>query len=295
MTDAVRSPGRGSSATSGRNQARTRRNRSCPMSRIQALGLGDRHRRLCRRSRRTFLERLKSEGGLILVVIAAFAAASVAMGRRLSRPIVSMSVVMERLAAGNFDIAPTTDDARSRTRAHGAGAGRVQAKCARSDAAGIEAATTRALTEAERERASAERRKGRRAGRGRAASRRRPQGGRRRRFDGAARDGFTPDYAKIRDDFNAAIESSRRPWSASSTPPARSKRAQKKSQWRPTIFAPHRAAGRQPRRDDGDADRGDGGGEEVGRRDAACAPGGRGRRRGRQRRARQSCVRRSRR
>ena len=59
--------------------------------------------------------------------------------------------------------------------------------------------------------------------------------------------------------------------------------------------APHRGAGRQPRGDDGDADRGDGDGEEVGRRDAARAPSRRGRRRERQEERATSCARRSRR
>ena len=84
---------------------------------IQALGLGDRDRRLCRRPRRSLLFELKTEGALVFLVIAFCAVASIAIGRKLARPIVSMSTVMERLAEGDLDVcARRWDDARSRTR-----------------------------------------------------------------------------------------------------------------------------------------------------------------------------------
>ena len=60
-----------------------------------------------------FFTQLKTEGALILAVIAACAAVSFAMGRRLARPIVSMSVAMEQLAEGRLDVS-IGEEARTR-------------------------------------------------------------------------------------------------------------------------------------------------------------------------------------
>jgi methyl-accepting chemotaxis protein len=155
-----------------------------------------------------FLARLKTEGALVFLVIAFCAAASVAMGRRLARPIVSMSTVMERLAAGDLDLAP--EDGTSPTcelermsraldvfRQNALDRARLES----------EAAATRALTEAEREQASAERAK---AAKEQTEAVQRLGVGLKEVAAGdlmvRLAEGFTPAYAQIRDDFNVAID-----------------------------------------------------------------------------------------
>jgi methyl-accepting chemotaxis protein len=155
-----------------------------------------------------FLSRLKTEGALVFLVIAFCAAASVAMGRKLARPIVSMSIVMEQLAAGNLDLAPADGTTRARELDRMSRALNVFRQNALERARlESEAATTRALTEAEREQASAERTK---------AAKEQTEAVQRLGFglkevaggDLMVRltDGFTPAYAQIRDDFNVAID-----------------------------------------------------------------------------------------
>jgi len=155
-----------------------------------------------------FLARLKTEGALILLVIAAFAAAAVAMGRKLSRPIVSMSVVMEQLAAGNLELATADGVTGARELERMSRALEVFRQNAL-DRARLEseAAATRALTETERERAGAERAK---AAKEQSEAVQRLGVGLKEVAGGdlmvRLADGFTPDYARIRDDFNATIE-----------------------------------------------------------------------------------------
>ena len=155
-----------------------------------------------------FLERLKTEGALIFLVIAVFAAASVAMGRKLARPIVSMSVVMEQLAAGNLDIAPSDDATGARELERMSRALDVFRQNAL-DRARLEseAAETRALTETERARTSAERAK---AAKEQTEAVQRLGAGLKDVAGGdlmvRLADGFAPAYAQIRDDFNVAID-----------------------------------------------------------------------------------------
>jgi methyl-accepting chemotaxis protein len=155
-----------------------------------------------------FLARLKTEGALVFLVIALCAVASVAMGRKLARPIVSMSGVMERLAAGDLELA--ADDGTTRTReldqmSRALAVFRQNAL----DRARLEseAAATHASAEAERERASAERAK---AAREQTEAVQRLGLGLKNVAGGdlmvRLADGFTPDYAQIRDDFNAAVD-----------------------------------------------------------------------------------------
>ena len=155
-----------------------------------------------------FLTRLKTEGALVFLVIAFCAAASVAMGRKLARPIVSMSTVMERLAAGDLDVAPDDGTTGARELERMSRALQVFRQNAL-DRRRLEseAAATRALAEAERERSAAERAK---AAQEQAEAVRRLGVGLKEIAGGdlMARlaDGFTPAYAQIRDDFNAAID-----------------------------------------------------------------------------------------
>jgi methyl-accepting chemotaxis protein len=155
-----------------------------------------------------FLSRLKTEGALVFLVIAFCAAASVAMGRKLARPIVSMSTVMERLAAGNLDLAPADGTARARELERMSRALDVFRQNAR-DRSRLEseAATTRTLTEAERARASAERAK---VAKEQTEAVQRLGLGLKEIAGGdlmvRLADGFTPAYAQIRDDFNAAVD-----------------------------------------------------------------------------------------
>jgi methyl-accepting chemotaxis protein len=155
-----------------------------------------------------FLERLKSEGLLIFLVIAVFAVASVMMGRKLARPIVSMSAVMEQLAAGNLDLAPGDGTTRARELDRMSRALEVFRRNAL-DRARLEseAAATRTLTEAERAKASAERAK---AAKEQTEAVQRLGVGLKDVAGGdlmvRLADGFTPAYAQIRDDFNVAID-----------------------------------------------------------------------------------------
>jgi methyl-accepting chemotaxis protein len=155
-----------------------------------------------------FFATLKTEGALVFLVIAFCAAASIAMGRKLARPIVSMSTVMERLAAGDLEVAPGDGTTRARELDRMSKALEVFRRNALDRARfESEAAETRARAETERERAAAERAKAaeeqaeavRRlgAGLGEVAG-----GDLTVRLDG----GFTPAYAQIRDDFNAAVD-----------------------------------------------------------------------------------------
>ena len=155
-----------------------------------------------------FFARLKTEGALVFLVIALCAAASVAMGRKLARPIVSMSTVMERLAAGDLDLAPDDGTTRARELERMSRALDVFRQNAL-DRARLEseAAATRASAEAERERAAAERAK---AAKEQTEAVRRLGVGLKEIAGGdlmvRLADGFTPAYAQIRDDFNAAVD-----------------------------------------------------------------------------------------
>jgi len=155
-----------------------------------------------------FFSRLKTEGLLVFLVIAFCAAASVAMGRKLARPIVSMSAVMERLAAGELDLATGEGTTRVRELERMSRALAVFRQNAL-DRTRLEseAAATRALTEAERERASAERAK---AAKEQTEAVQRLGVGLKEVAGGdlmvRLADGFTPAYARIRDDFNVAVD-----------------------------------------------------------------------------------------
>jgi methyl-accepting chemotaxis protein len=155
-----------------------------------------------------FLARLKTEGVLVFLVIAFCAVASVAMGRKLARPIVSMSGVMERLAAGDLDLAPADGTTRARELERMSGALDVFRQNAL-DRARLEseATTTRASAEAERGRASAERAK---AAKEQTEAVQRLGVGLKDVASGdltvRLADGFTADYAQIRDDFNTTVD-----------------------------------------------------------------------------------------
>jgi methyl-accepting chemotaxis protein len=154
-----------------------------------------------------FLAQLKTEGALTLAVIVACAAVSFAMGRRLARPIVSMSEAMERLAEGRLDVS-TDENARTRELGRMARALAVFKQNAL-DRKRLEAETaaSRAAAEAERERTAAERAK---AADEQAEVVRRLGEGLEHLAEGdlMARlgDGFSASYAEIRDDFNRAID-----------------------------------------------------------------------------------------
>ncbi len=155
-----------------------------------------------------FFSRLKTEGGLVFLIIAFCAVASMAMGRKLARPIVSMSTVMEQLAAGNLALAPGDGTTRARELDRMSRALEVFRHNALERARlESEAAETRALTEAERERAAAERAK---AAKEQAEAVRRLGAGLKEVAGGdlmvRLADGFTPAYAQIRDDFNATVD-----------------------------------------------------------------------------------------
>ena len=155
-----------------------------------------------------FFSRLKTEGGLVFVVIAFCAAASVAMGRKLARPIVSMSTVMEQLAAGNLELAPADGMTRARELERMARALDVFRQNALDrERLESEATATRTLTEAERARASAERAS---AAKEQTEAVQRLGAGLKEVAGGdlmvQLADGFTPAYAQIRDDFNVAID-----------------------------------------------------------------------------------------
>ena len=155
-----------------------------------------------------FFARLKTEGALVFLVIAFCAAASVAMGRKLARPIVSMSTVMEQLAAGHLDLAPADGTTRARELERMSRALDVFRQNAH-DRVRLEseAAATRTLTEAERARASAERAK---AAKEQTEAVQRLGDGLKDVAGGDLTvqlvDGFTPAYAQIRDDFNVTID-----------------------------------------------------------------------------------------
>ena len=155
-----------------------------------------------------FFARLKTEGALVFLVIALCAAASVAMGRKLARPIVSMSTVMEQLAAGHLDLAPADGTTRARELERMSRALDVFRQNAH-DRVRLEseAAATRTLTEAERARASAERAK---AAKEQTEAVQRLGDGLKDVAGGdltvQLADGFTPAYAQIRDDFNVTID-----------------------------------------------------------------------------------------
>ena len=154
-----------------------------------------------------FLAELKTEGALVLAVIAACAAVSFAIGRKLARPIVSMSAAMEQLAEGRLDAA-IVENSRMRELGRMAKALAVFKQNAleriRLEA---ETAATRARTEEERERAATERAK---IADEQAEVVRRLGEGLEHLAEGdlLARlgDGFTASYAQIRDDFNHAID-----------------------------------------------------------------------------------------
>ncbi len=147
-----------------------------------------------------FFAKLKTEGALIFIIIAFCAAASVAMGRNLARPIVSMSAVMERMAEGDLDVSPSDGATSARELERMSRALEVFRQNAL-DRARLEseAATTRALTEAERERASAERAK---AAKEQTDAVQRLGAGLKDVAGGdlmvRLADGFTPAYAQIR-------------------------------------------------------------------------------------------------
>ena len=154
-----------------------------------------------------FFAQLKTEGVLFLAVIAACAAVSFAMGRRLARPIVSMSVAMEQLAEGHLDVS-IGEDARTRELGSMARALAVFKQNALERARlEAETAASRASSEAERERAAAERA---RAADEQAEVVRRLGEGLQHLAEGdlLARlgDGFSASYAQIRDDFNQTID-----------------------------------------------------------------------------------------
>jgi len=154
-----------------------------------------------------FLNQLKTQGALLLAVIAFCAAVSFAMGGRLARPIVAMSAAMERLAEGELDVAIEVD-ARARELDRMARAVQVFKRNAieqrRLEA---EAAANRASAEAERERAAAERAK---AAEEQTEVVRRLGEGLKQVADGDLTvrlgEGFSAAYAQIRDDFNEAID-----------------------------------------------------------------------------------------
>jgi len=155
-----------------------------------------------------FFARLKTEGALVFLVIAFFAVASVAMGRKLARPIVSVSAVMERLAEGDLNVSPGDGTTGARELDRMSRALEVFRQNAL-DRARLEseAATTRARAEAEREQASAERAK---AAKEQTEAVQRLGVGLKEVAGGdltvRLADGFTPAYARIRDDFNATID-----------------------------------------------------------------------------------------
>ena len=154
-----------------------------------------------------FLTQLETEGALTLAVIAVCAAVSFVMGRRLARPIESMGAAMEQLAAGRLDVA-IGEDARTRELGRMARALAVFKQNALDRARlEAEAAASRASSEAERERAAAERAK---AAAEQAEVVRRLGEGLQHLAEGdllaQLGDGFSASYAKIRDDFNQAID-----------------------------------------------------------------------------------------
>ena len=154
-----------------------------------------------------FFAQLKAEGLLFLAVIAACTAMSFAMGRRLARPIVSMSAAMEQLADGHLD-ASIGENARTLELGRMARALAVfkqnAVERARLEA---ETAANRAASEAERERVATERA---RAADEQAEVVRRLGEGLQHLAEGDLQarlgDGFSASYAQIRDDFNQAID-----------------------------------------------------------------------------------------
>ena len=154
-----------------------------------------------------FLAQLKTQGALLLAMIAFCAAVSFAMGRRLARPIVGMSAAMERLAEGDLDISIGAD-AHVRELDRMARAIEVfRENAVERKRLAAEATAHRASSEVERERAAAERAK---AAEEQAAVVGRLGEGLKRVADGdltvRLEEGFSSAYAQIRDDFNEAID-----------------------------------------------------------------------------------------
>ena len=154
-----------------------------------------------------FFSQLKTEGALTLAVIVVCAAVSFAMGRKLARPIVSMSGAMEKLAEGDLDVAI---DESGRTRELGRMARALavfKQNALERKRLEADAAASRASAEAEHERTAAERAK---IAEEQAELVRRLGDGLQRLADGDLQaqlgDGFSASYAQIRDDFNQAID-----------------------------------------------------------------------------------------
>jgi len=154
-----------------------------------------------------FLAQLKTEGALTLAVLVVCAAVSFVMGRRLARPIVSMSATMEQLAEGRLE-ASIAAEARTREVGRMARALTVfKQNALERTRLETEAQANRSRSEEERERVAAERA---RAAAEQAEVVRRLGEGLERLAQGdlLARlgDGFSESYAMIRDDFNRAVD-----------------------------------------------------------------------------------------